>query len=138
MKIKSPEFQALQKYWYNKLKQKGFNDIENVHTDTLKTYSLSQSDNKERFKYLRSRQIYTQRFYELCNQLRYDPKYLEATKRYPKRRKIWDLYCAGDYPHIIGQKVKMSTTAIRYIIGKYIPMVIESNSAKYDDESDSD
>lgn len=135
MDRKSPQFRLVQKYWYEQLAKEGFVDIENVDTDTLKSYTLCANNKTERFVYRETRKVFIRRYYELCSQLKYDPKFIAMTENYPVRRKIWDLHCEGEYPHIIASQVNMSRRNVRHILAMYIPLVIESNKH---DESDRD
>jgi hypothetical protein len=146
MNPKCPSFKLLQKQWYEKLAKEGFKDIENVDTDTLKTYSLSRSsgsDHSIHDKYgdKRMRDVYRKRFkeryYDLCRHIMFHPKYLDLIKDHPGRQKIWEMHAEGERQHIIATKMNMSRTNVRWILNKFIPLVMESNTEKYD-ESDSD
>ena len=78
MKIKSKEFRDLQKEWYRKLEEVGFNDIEkNTRSDNIIIQESTSSDNSE---YYRQAAFFLYNYEEFRND---------------KHRKVWELHSQG-------------------------------------------
>lgn len=138
-------FQALKKKWYQKLKESGFVDIENDEYDSLKTYTLSRSDNTERYKNAAFNKPFNQRYYALCRAIQHTEKFKKmceegfeygshgSIKGKESHRKIWELYSEGiPYPQIM-KRLNISYECVKYVVQKFRILVKEEN-AKPDDE----
>jgi hypothetical protein len=140
MDPKSPQFKLIQKYWYKKLKDQDFVDIEdedhNLKTFNMPRGGMNTKANEERCNRERTRYLANARFYTMCRQFLHTEEFLEATKKRPKHRIIWEMYSEGIFYRIIAKKVGMHVEGVRYVLRKLIPIMMEE--AKKDDESNSD
>lgn len=150
--MKDPTFLQLKKIWYQKLKESGFNDIEDVEKGTLKRFSLElsrHSKNDEHTGREQSRIKYNTRWYDLCRAIQYTKKFNDICDKgfeyasrgkiagRPKYRKIWALYCEGVHFKEISREVGVSYEGVKSVVRKFKPLVREENDKPDDDEPNS-
>ena len=126
MDRKTPAFKKLQKYWYKKLADSGFEDIEDTDNDTLKRFSLALArskssrpcPNNERYEREMTRYRANQEFYTLCRHFLHSPEFETLVAKRPKYRKAWEMYCEGTILQVIADEIKMHRCSVRYIVRK--------------------
>lgn len=143
----------MQKIWYQKLKEDGFNDIEDVERDTLLRFSLEFSRHSKTDEHTGREQYRikcNRRWYDLCRAIQYTEKFNQIcnsgyeyasrgkVRGRPKYRKIWALYCEGVHFKEISRLVGVSYEGVKSVVRKFKPLVKEENDKPDDDESDSD
>ena len=103
--------QSLQQEWAQKLKDSGFNDIENkkgqIKTPDLRTQNFQD------------REILLEFFLSLDN-------YLTNTTDsiHPAKRRILELYSAGTYIKVIAKTMSLSTATVKNVIKHYKDQVL--------------
>ena len=108
----SEEFKELEKVWYEKLKEEGFEDIENlsVESRTLKTWSNRFHIDK---KYQADLEIAQQIYYEQARAL------IETETFYNEGwKKIWELHSEGMPEREIAKLVPYKKSMVHYVIHK--------------------
>lgn len=135
------QFKKLQKTWYLRLKESGFEDIEN-ESGSLKKFNLPRthmtssahdSDGEtygsgrvhERFLREQARQLNNTHYYDICCALRHTKRFKEMSCSNLHHRKIWDMHCEGSTYDKIAKKFKMHPSGIKWVINKYRALLKE-------------
>lgn len=106
------DLKALQKKWYKKLKDKGFNDIEYPLNPRQELKEYHDSFFKKR--YSPEMFVQKQRYYELASQLVYTLKFNSE-----RDKKIWAMHAVGTDYATIAKKHKVSYNTVERTIRKY-------------------
>lgn len=141
MNSKHPKFKELQAFWYKKLKDE--TDFEDIEDDehNLKTFNRPRTEGGGGDRYHREKSYRETNtlYYSLCAQLMHDPRFIKATEKWPRHRKIWELHTEGLYYGEIAKRVKMNFYSVRYVITKkFKPLLMQLLKENRDDESNND
>jgi hypothetical protein len=103
-------FKELQRIWYEKIKEKGFEDIE----DTKNPERPLKCWHSFKFKLKPIVQTNAQKdFFEMASGLLHSFHF--KTKHY---RKIWRLFCEGQKEREIARKLKIPKSTVHWIIAR--------------------
>lgn len=109
MNPKDKEFKALQTKWYEKLKKKGFEDIE-TDEDNLKVWhSFFFTDRREN-RYTKGSWDSKEEYYRLAGQFLHEHEFIDATDRF-----IWEHHAAGKNNREILDLLKSRRTKVRNV-----------------------
>lgn len=108
--FKSPKFKRLQSHWYKKLKDSGFEDIENVNSPGE---SLHQWHSFYFFNYSKASFDIRWSYYQRATELLYDYVFENITER-----KIWAAHANGDSIRKIAAEFEMPFNEVRLTISK--------------------
>jgi hypothetical protein len=122
MNTGSRAFRIIRDFWYKKLKEDGFQDIENADNELL-VFNIPRFDdgrvkNKERFDYEKSRKENNENYFSLCRSIMNTPDFEAAVKNWPNHRKIWQMHCDGKSFRQIGETLHIHLECARYAINK--------------------
>ncbi len=105
----SKEYKALEKIWYAKLKEGGFEDCESA--DVAGRPLKVHHNHYFKRRYSDVAFLAKQEYYQVCSNFLNTHTFKSA-----KERKIWELHCSGLSRREIGAKMKCSKDIVHKII----------------------
>lgn len=125
----SKEFKEVETAWYKKLKEAGFDDIENQETHDLKKYS-----NNLFFKHssrdvgVVHKFVYVRRYFELAAQFVGSPEYLACISKNPKYARVWEMHADGRTYREIAKETGMHKMTALDVVKRLSKVMLESNN----------
>ncbi len=127
---KNKELIKLQREWYKKLKDEGFEDTEYFDAN-FEPRDIQKKDTYKHALEIKDKYVSTSNHYTYARQLLHTGQIPEEKKR------VWELYSEGVPYRTIASEVQISFSAVKKIIDSIIPLLKEyaKSEAQYREEN---
>lgn len=112
--VDTPTFKQLRIEWYKKLKSSGFNDIEYLTHDYLKTNAKQVQLNPWIIEGMRP--TFRDEYFSICRDFHNSNEFALLINKYPHYEAIWALHCDGYFITEIARSLGRPMYGVRFIV----------------------